>query len=65
VGYFLSRFAQIGRSSAHDHPPVNKQRAAELREILAAQRDQHARQRELVRASLAWCPGKTRPVQPR
>jgi hypothetical protein len=45
-------------------PPVNKQRAEELREILAAQRDQHARQRELVRASLAWCPGKTPPVQP-
>ncbi len=47
-------------------PPVNKQRAVELREILAAQRDQHARQRELVRASLAWCPGKSpRPAQPR
>lgn len=47
-------------------PPVNKQRAEELREILAAQRDQHARQRELVRASLAWCPSKSpRPAQPR
>jgi hypothetical protein len=45
-------------------PPVNKQRAQELKEILAAQRDQHARQRELVRASLAWCPGTTPPVQP-
>jgi hypothetical protein len=43
-------------------PPVNKQRAKALREMLAAQRgDQHARQRELVRASLAWCPGKSRP----
>jgi hypothetical protein len=46
-------------------PPVNKQRAAALRQILATQRDQHARQRELVRASLAWCPGKARPTQPR
>jgi hypothetical protein len=46
-------------------PPVNQQRAKALRELLATQRDQHARQRELVRASLAWCPGKTRPVPPR
>jgi hypothetical protein len=46
-------------------PPVNKQRAEALRQILASQRDQHARQRELVRASLAWCPGKTRPAQSR
>jgi hypothetical protein len=46
-------------------PPVNKQRAAALRQILAAQRDQHARQRELVRASLAWCPGKTPQARPR
>jgi hypothetical protein len=45
-------------------PPVNKQRAKALRDLLAAQRDQHARQRELVRASLAWCPGKSRPTQP-
>jgi hypothetical protein len=46
-------------------PPVNQQRAKALRELLAAQRDQHARQRELVRASLAWYPGKSRPVPPR
>jgi hypothetical protein len=46
-------------------PPVNKQRAKALKEVLAAQRDQHARQRELVRASLTWCPGKSRPVPPR
>jgi hypothetical protein len=42
-----------------NNPPVNKQRAEALRQMLASQRDQHARQRELVRASLAWCPGKT------
>jgi hypothetical protein len=48
-----------------NNPPVNKQRAEALRQMLASQRDQHARQRELVRASLAWCPGKTRPAQPR
>jgi hypothetical protein len=45
-------------------PPVNQQRAKALKELLASQRDQHSRQRELVRASLAWCPGKTRPAQP-
>jgi hypothetical protein len=39
----------------------DKVRAAALREMLATQRDQHARQRELVRASLTLCPGKTRP----
>jgi hypothetical protein len=48
-----------------NNPPVNQQRAEALRRILASQRDQHARQRELVRASLAWCPGKTPPVPPR
>jgi hypothetical protein len=41
--------------------PSDKVRAAALREMLATQRDQHARQRELVRASLTLCPGKTRP----
>jgi hypothetical protein len=48
-----------------NNPPVNKQRAEALRQILASQRDQHARQRELVRASLAWCPGKTPQAPPR
>jgi hypothetical protein len=42
--------------------PDDKVRANALREMLATQRDQHARQRELVRASLTLCPGKTRPV---
>jgi hypothetical protein len=41
--------------------PSDKVRAAALRQMLATQRDQHARQRELVRASLTLCPGKTRP----
>jgi hypothetical protein len=48
-----------------NNPPVNKQRAEALRQILASQRDQHARQRELVRASLAWCPGKSPQAPPR
>jgi hypothetical protein len=38
--------------------PVKSARAAALRQVLATQRDAHARQRELVRASLAMCPGK-------
>ena len=41
--------------------PSDKVRATALREMLATQRDQHARQRELVRASLTLCPGKVRP----
>jgi hypothetical protein len=44
-------------------PPLTSVRAATLRQILSTQRDPHARQRELVRASLAMCPGKSaRPV---
>lgn len=43
-------------------PPLNKVRANALREMLATQRDQHARQRELVRASLTMCPGKSGPA---
>jgi hypothetical protein len=35
-----------------------------LREVLATQRDLHVRQRELVRASLAMYPGKSRPASP-
>jgi hypothetical protein len=45
-------------------PPVNKRRTTAVREILATSRDAHARQRELVRASLAMCPGKSRPATP-
>jgi hypothetical protein len=56
--------ARLGDSPNMTTPPVNQQRAKALKEVLAAQRDQHSRQRELVRASLAWCPGKTRPAQP-
>jgi hypothetical protein len=43
-------------------PPITSVRAAALQQVLATQRDPHARQRELVRASLALCPGKTRPA---
>jgi hypothetical protein len=47
-------------------PPTDTVRHAALRKILATpQRDQHARQRELVRASLVMCPGKSRPAPAR
>jgi len=36
--------------------------ATSLRKLLAEERDEHRRQRELVRASLGSCPGKPRPV---
>jgi hypothetical protein len=39
--------------------PAKSARAAALQQMLATQRDAHARQRELVRASLAMCPGKS------
>jgi hypothetical protein len=34
--------------------------ASALRTLLATERDPHRRQRELVRASLVACPGKSR-----
>ena len=46
------------------HPPLTTVRATALREILSTQRDAHTRQRELVRASLAMYPGKSRPASP-
>jgi hypothetical protein len=47
-------------------PPTDTVRPAALQQILATpQRDQHARQRELVRASLVMCPGKLRPAPSR
>jgi hypothetical protein len=46
-------------------PPNDMIRPAALRSVLATQRDLHTRQRELVRASLVMCPGKTPPSQPR
>ena len=52
---------ELGDSPHMTSQPSDKVRAIALREMLATQRDQHARQRELVRASLTLCPGKTRP----
>jgi hypothetical protein len=46
-------------------PPLKPVRRSAVRELLANQRDVHARQRELVRASLTLCPGKPRPSQSR
>jgi hypothetical protein len=39
-------------------PPLKPVRTANVQQVLATQRDPHLRQRELVRASLALCPGK-------
>jgi hypothetical protein len=39
--------------------------AAAVQSFLATERDAHARQRELVRASLVMCPGKAEPGAPR
>jgi len=39
--------------------------AAAVQSLLATERDAHRRQRELVRASLVMCPGKSRPGHPR
>jgi hypothetical protein len=39
-------------------PPLKPVRASNVQQVLATQRDLHARQRELVRASLTLCPGK-------
>lgn len=52
----------LGDSPHMTPQPSDKVRSAALREMLATQRDQHARQRELVRASLTLCPGKSRPA---
>ena len=35
--------------------------ATAVQSLLATERDAHRRQRELVRASLVLCPGKSRP----
>jgi hypothetical protein len=40
-------------------PPLKPVRTANVQQVLATQRDLHLRQRELVRASLTLCPGKT------
>jgi hypothetical protein len=39
-------------------PPLRPVRVQNVQQVLATQRDLHARQRELVRASLTLCPGK-------
>ena len=40
-------------------PPLKPVRASKVQQVLATQRDLHVRQRELVRASLTLCPGKS------
>jgi hypothetical protein len=40
-------------------PPLEPVRASSVQQVLATQRDLHVRQRELVRASLTLCPGKS------
>ena len=45
-------------------PPLKSVRTANVQQVLATQRDLHLRQRELVRASLTMCPGKSRPASP-
>ena len=45
------------------NPPLTSVSAWSLRELLAAERDPHRRQRELVRASLLRCPSRARPGQ--
>jgi hypothetical protein len=49
----------MAASSSNDFTVVS---AASLRKLLAEERDEHRRQRELVRASLGSCPGKPRPA---
>jgi hypothetical protein len=46
-------------------PQPRSFQAAAVQSLLATERDAHRRQRELVRASLFLCPGKTRSGQPR
>jgi hypothetical protein len=40
-------------------PQPSSVQAAAVHSLLATERDAHRRQRELVRASLVLCPGKT------
>jgi hypothetical protein len=46
-------------------PQPSSVQAAAVQSLLATERDAHRRQRELVRASLVMCPGKSHPGQPR
>ena len=41
-------------------PQPSSVQAAAVQSLLATERDAHRRQRELVRASLVMCPGKSR-----
>jgi len=43
----------------------NSAPASAVRQVLASKVDAHRRQRELVRASLVLCPGKSRPAPTR
>jgi hypothetical protein len=45
-------------AASHIPQPASFQAAA-VRSLLATERDAHRRQRELVRASLVMCPGKS------
>jgi hypothetical protein len=58
----LQVFPDMADADDMTTPPLKPVRAAALQQLLATQRDPHARQRELVRASLAMCPGKSRPA---
>jgi hypothetical protein len=44
--------------SAHPNPPLTPVSASGIREVLAAERDLHRRQRALVMASLVACPAR-------
>jgi hypothetical protein len=48
-----------------DTPSRNSAPATAVRQVLASTVDAHRRQRELVRASLVLCPGKTASARPR
>jgi hypothetical protein len=51
---------------APSNPPLTPVSASGIRELLAAERDLHRRQRELVRASLVACPARRpAPAPPR
>jgi hypothetical protein len=50
--------------AAHATPILSSTSPAALRSLLATERDPHRVQRELVRASLFSCPGKS-PRKPR
>jgi hypothetical protein len=50
--------------AAHATPIISSTKPAALRSLLATERDPHRLQRELVRASLFSCPGKS-PRKPR